>query len=112
MRVTYIAEKPDIGKALAAYLWPEGNCHKEKGFIKNGDVTVTWAFGHILGLASPEEYGEEYKAWANYPIIPNVWKLKPTAAAVAQLNVIVVARRFCPCLAQDICQKLLPCFAA
>ena len=25
---------------------------------------------------------------------------------------IVVARRFCPCLAQDICQKLLPCFAA
>ena len=24
----------------------------------------------------------------------------------------VVARRFCPCLAQDICQKLLPCFAA
>ena len=88
LRVTYIAEKPDIGKALAAYLWPEGNCHKEKGFIKNGDVTVTWAFGHILGLASPEEYGEEYKAWANYPIIPNVWKLKPTAAAVAQLNVI------------------------
>ena len=25
---------------------------------------------------------------------------------------VVVARRFCPCLAQDICQKLLPCFAA
>ncbi|MBB5336518.1 iron-containing alcohol dehydrogenase [Pectinatus brassicae] len=25
---------------------------------------------------------------------------------------IVVARRFCPCLAQDICQNLLPCFAA
>ncbi|MBP2657006.1 MAG: topoisomerase 3 [Firmicutes bacterium] len=85
-KVTYIAEKPDIGKALAAYLWPDGNCHKEKGFIQSGDTTVTWAFGHILGLASPEEYGEEYKAWANYPVIPKEWKLKP--AAVTQLAVI------------------------
>ena len=87
-KVTYIAEKPDIGKALATYLWPDGNCHKEKGFIQQGDTTVTWAFGHILGLASPEEYGEEYKAWANYPVLPKVWKLKPAAAAVAQLAVI------------------------
>jgi len=87
-KVTYIAEKPDIGKALAAYLWPDGNCHKEKGFIWLGDMTVTWAFGHILGLASPEEYGEEYKAWANYPVLPKVWKVKPAAAAVAQLAII------------------------
>ena len=87
-KVTYIAEKPDIGKALATYLWPDGNCHKEKGFIQQGDTTVTWAFGHILGLASPEEYGEEYKAWANYPVLPKAWKLKPAAAAVAQLAVI------------------------
>ena len=87
-KVTYIAEKPDIGKALATYLWPDGNCHKEKGFIQCGDTTVTWALGHILGLASPEEYGGEYKAWANYPVIPKVWKLKPAAAAVAQLAVI------------------------
>ncbi|WP_229711339.1 DNA topoisomerase 3 [Pectinatus frisingensis] len=87
-KVTYIAEKPDIGKALAAYLWPDGNCHKEKGVIQQGDTTVTWAFGHILGLASPEEYGEEYKVWANYPVVPKVWKLKPAAAAVAQLAVI------------------------
>lgn len=87
-KVTYIAEKPDIGKALAAYLWPDGNCHKEKGFIQCGDTTVTWALGHILGLASPEEYGEEYKTWANYPVLPKVWKLKPAAAAVAQLSVI------------------------
>ncbi len=87
-KITYIAEKPDIGKALAAYLWPAGNCHKEKGFIWQGDTTVTWAFGHILGFASPEEYGAEYKAWANYPVLPKVWKVKPAAAAVAQLAII------------------------
>ena len=87
-KVTYIAEKPDIGKALAAYLWPDGNYHKGKGFIQQGDTTVTWALGHIIGLAAPEEYGEEYKAWANYPVLPKVWKVKPAAAAVAQLAVI------------------------
>lgn len=87
-KVTYIAEKPDIGKALAAYLWPDGNCHKEKGFIQQGNTSVTWALGHILGLALPEEYGEEYKVWANYPVIPKIWKVKPTAAAIAQLAVI------------------------
>lgn len=87
-KVTYIAEKPDIGRALAAYLWPEGGYRKEKGFMQQGDITVTWAFGHILGLASPEEYGEEYKVWANYPIIPTSWRMKPAAAAVAQLAVI------------------------
>ena len=87
-KVTYIAEKPDIGRALAAYLWPEGGYRKEKGFMQQGDTTVTWAFGHILGLASPEEYGEEYKVWANYPVIPTSWRMKPAAAAVAQLAVI------------------------
>lgn len=87
-RVTYVAEKPDIGRALAAYLWPDGNYHKGKGFIQQGDTTVTWALGHIIGLAAPEEYGEEYKAWANYPVLPKVWKVKPAAAAVAQLAVI------------------------
>ncbi len=87
-KVTYIAEKPDIGRALAAYLWPEGGYRKEKGFMQQGNITVTWAFGHILGLALPEEYGEEYKVWANYPVIPTSWRMKPAAAAVAQLAVI------------------------
>lgn len=83
----YIAEKPDIGRALAAYLWPDG-ANKQKGFIEQGDVCVTWAFGHILGLAQPSAYGEEYKEWRNYPIVPKLWKLHPAEGCREQLSII------------------------
>ena len=88
MRELYLAEKPDIGRSLAGYLWPEGDYHKEKGFLQKGDTTVSWAFGHILGLAAPEAYGEEYKQWANYPVLPKTWILKPASAAREQLMTI------------------------
>lgn len=83
----FIAEKPDIGKTLANYLWPNGYT-KEKGYLTNGDTTVTWAYGHILRLATPEEYSSDYKAWNNYPIIPQKWLLKPSANTAEQLSVI------------------------
>ena len=83
----YIAEKPDIGRALAAYLWPDG-ANKQKGFIEQGDVCVTWAFGHILGMAQPSAYGEEYKEWRSYPIIPKLWKLHPAEGCREQLSII------------------------
>lgn len=83
----YLAEKPDIGRALAAYLWPDG-AQKQKGFIEQGDVCVTWAFGHILGLAQPSAYGEEYKEWRNYPVIPKLWKLHPSEGCREQLSII------------------------
>ena len=87
MKKLFIAEKPDIGKTLASYLW-QNDCHKEKGYIHSGDTAVTWAVGHILGLAEPESYGEEFKTWSHYPVIPKTWILKPTAATTDQLNII------------------------
>ena len=88
MKTLYIAEKPDIGKALANYLWPNGNFSKEKGYFYNENTAVTWAVGHILALAEPEAYGDEFKSWGHYPIIPDRWILKPPAATAAQLAVI------------------------
>ena len=89
MKTVYIAEKPDIGRTLAAYLW-QNDCKREKGYFQNnsGDTAVTWAYGHILGNANPEEYDEKYKSWSSYPIIPEIWKLKPAAAAKEQLKII------------------------
>jgi DNA topoisomerase-3 len=87
MTTVYIAEKPDIGRTLAEYLW-HGNAKKEKGFIYNSDIIVTWAFGHILGLAMPEAYGIEYKSWQQYPILPSPFKLVPAMATKPQLNLI------------------------
>lgn len=83
----YIAEKPDIGRTLATYLWPNG-ASKQKGYIEKGNVCVTWAFGHILTLAEPVAYDEKYREWRNYPIIPQRWKLHPAEGCREQLAVI------------------------
>ena len=87
MKTLYIAEKPDIGRTLAAYLWKD-DCKKETGYIRNGDTAVTWAIGHILMQGTPEMYGEEYKVWANYPIIPQQWITKPSANTSKQFEVV------------------------
>lgn len=87
MKTLYIAEKPDIGRTLAAYLW-KNDCKKETGYIQHGDTAVTWAIGHILVQGTPEMYGEEYKVWANYPIIPQRWITKPAANTAKQFDVV------------------------
>ena len=77
MTTLYIAEKPDIGKAIATYLWPDGSAKREKNYITKGDTIVAWAAGHILRQAMPEEYDPEYKSWNHYEIFPKDWKLLP-----------------------------------
>lgn len=79
MTTLYIAEKPDIGKAIATYLWPDGSAKREKNYITKGDTIVAWAAGHILRQAMPEEYDPEYKSWNHYEIFPKDWKLLPSA---------------------------------
>lgn len=79
MTTLYIAEKPDIGKAIATYLWPDGSAKREKNYIAKGDTIVAWAAGHILRQAMPEEYDPEYKNWNHYEIFPKDWKLLPSA---------------------------------
>lgn len=52
----FIAEKPELGRAIAEGL--DGNISKYEGYIQKGNDIVTWTFGHILELAKPEEYDE------------------------------------------------------
>lgn len=89
MKKLFIAEKPDIGRALAGYLWPKGDYKKQQGYFESGDIIVSWAYGHILRLATPEEYDEKYKFWKNYPIIPQKWQIKPSANTKKQLDIIL-----------------------
>lgn len=88
MSTLFIAEKPDIGRTIAEYLWPGGYQKTKHYYHGNTDVTVTWAYGHILRMAEPAEYDEEYKAWAKYPVFPTDWKLMPVAGAKEQLDAI------------------------
>jgi DNA topoisomerase-3 len=85
----YIAEKPSLGRAIAAALpKPQKNC-KTHIELANGDV-VSWCIGHILAQADPEDYNTELKKWRmeSLPIVPEQWQLKPITRTRAQLTVL------------------------
>ncbi|MFB9133659.1 DNA topoisomerase III [Vibrio olivae] len=85
----FIAEKPSLGRAIAAAL--PGPQKKDQGFIRcgNGDV-VTWCIGHLLEQVEPDVYDERYKKWnlADLPIVPQQWQLRPRKSASKQLTVV------------------------
>ncbi|WP_394239830.1 DNA topoisomerase III [Vibrio astriarenae] len=84
----YIAEKPSLGRAIAAAL--PGTQKKGEGYIQCGSDIVTWCIGHLLEQVEPDAYDERYKKWnlADLPIIPNEWQLRPRKTASKQLSVV------------------------
>jgi DNA topoisomerase-3 len=74
-RILIIAEKPSVGRDVARVL--PGPFKKGEGFLEGPEHTITWAVGHLVQLAEPEEYGEQFKKWrmADLPIVPPAFKL-------------------------------------
>src|SRR5947199_3797899 len=70
-----IAEKPSVGRDLARVL--PGPFEKKEGYLESPEHVVTWAVGHLVQLAEPDEYDPKYKKWrmADLPIVPNRFKL-------------------------------------
>ena len=70
-----IAEKPSVGRDISKVL--KGPFSKSDGFLEGPDHVITWAVGHLVQLAEPDEYGEQYKKWrmADLPIVPDRFKL-------------------------------------
>ena len=74
MKRLVLAEKPSVGRDIARVL----GCKKEThSYIEGNDYIVTWALGHLVSLADPEQYGKEYKEWNMdvLPMMPKHWKL-------------------------------------
>lgn len=102
-----IAEKPSVAREIARIV---GATSKQEGYMEGNGYAVTWAFGHLVGLALPEAYGVTGFNRENLPILPPVFFLtprqtkvgkvyKPDAGAVAQLKII--KRLF------DSCQRII-----
>jgi DNA topoisomerase III len=74
-----IAEKPSVGRDLAAALPGSFKNSKDKTHIEGDDYVITWAVGHLVGLAAPDEYDPKLKKWrfADLPILPEKFKLVP-----------------------------------
>jgi DNA topoisomerase III len=77
-----IAEKPSVGQDLARVL--PGPFEKRTGAgektarsLEGPDHIITWAVGHLVQLAEPDEYDDKFKKWrmADLPIVPRHFKL-------------------------------------
>jgi DNA topoisomerase-3 len=70
-----IAEKPSVGRDVARVL--PGPFAKHEGYLEGPEHLITWAVGHLVQLAEPDEYDAKYKKWrmADLPIVPDRFKL-------------------------------------
>src|SRR3954463_4454857 len=74
-----IAEKPSAGRDLSAALPGDFKQAKDKSHLEGDEYVITWAVGHLVGLAPPDEYDPKLKKWrfADLPILPEKFKLIP-----------------------------------
>lgn len=82
-----IAEKPSVAMSLAAVL---GANEKKDGYLEGGGYLVSWCVGHLLELAQPEAYGEQYARWryGDLPILPETWKYEVPKDKKKQLDLL------------------------
>ena len=60
MKALVLAEKPSVARDIARVL----KCSKKQnGALEGEKYIVTWALGHLVTLADPEEYDKKYKEW-------------------------------------------------
>ena len=74
MKSLILAEKPSVARDIARVL----NCKKNSpGAIEGDNYIVTWALGHLVTLADPEEYDKQWKEWNMdvLPMVPKKWEL-------------------------------------
>lgn len=74
MKNVIIAEKPSVAQSIAAIV---GAGKRKDGYLEGNGYAVTWAFGHLVGLAMPETYGYTGFRRENLPILPAKFTLIP-----------------------------------
>ncbi|HXD59739.1 MAG TPA: DNA topoisomerase 3 [Thermoleophilaceae bacterium] len=91
MTTLVVAEKPSVGRDIASALPGSFKQAKDKTYLEGDDYLITWAVGHLVGLAEPEAYDPKLKKWrfADLPIVPDKFKLVPNdERAKKQLHAI------------------------
>ncbi|KXL53182.1 DNA topoisomerase 3 [Anaerotignum neopropionicum] len=86
-RILVVAEKPSVARDIAKTL---GITQKGEGCLMGERYVVSWAIGHLVTLAEPEEYNEKFKKWsfASLPILPEKMELKAIKNTRTQLKIL------------------------
>lgn len=86
-KILIIAEKASVARDIAKVL---GVKEKGEGCLIGERYVVSWAIGHLVTLAEPENYGEIYKKWSlsTLPILPEKMELKAIQKTRPQLKIL------------------------
>lgn len=87
MKIIVLAEKPSVGRDLARVL----ACRpKGKSFFESDKYIVTWAMGHLVELADPGDYKEEWRKWQMeyLPMLPDKMRLQVIRKTAFQFNAV------------------------
>jgi DNA topoisomerase III len=73
-KVAVVAEKPAVARDIARVL---GAARRGDGCLVGNGYVVTWAIGHLVGLAQPHEIRPEWRRWQRegLPMLPREWPL-------------------------------------
>lgn len=73
--IVCITEKPSVGRDIAAIL---GANTRRDGYFEGNGYCVTWTFGHLCTLKSPDDYNPAWKRWSlgSLPMIPQPFGIK------------------------------------
>jgi DNA topoisomerase-3 len=87
MTVLVVAEKPSVARDIADVV---GARTRAEGHLRGSTHIVTWAIGHLAGLAEPGEMNPEWKRWrlADLPLLPSAWPLVVPEATREQFDVV------------------------
>ncbi|GER19686.1 DNA topoisomerase III [Variovorax boronicumulans] len=87
-----IAEKPSVAQDIVRALTPvAGKFDKHDEHFENDTYVVTSAVGHLVEIQAPEEFDVKRGKWsfANLPVIPPHFDLKPVDKTKTRLNAVV-----------------------
>ena len=82
-----VAEKPSVGRDLAAVV---GATRRGDGCLVGDGWVVTWAVGHLVGLAEPGRMNPEWQTWRRdrLPMLPSAWPLVVLGRAADQFEAV------------------------
>jgi DNA topoisomerase-3 len=82
-----IAEKPSVARSISEVI---GATEIDDGYMEGNGYVVSWCVGHLVELAQPESYGEQWKKWTyeSLPVKPEKWQYEVKPDTKAQYDVL------------------------
>lgn len=82
-----MTEKPSVAMTYAKVLGVQG---RQDGYLEGNGYFISWCVGHLVELAPPSAYGEQYSKWsiADLPILPQKWQYLVSANTKKQFSIL------------------------